>query len=183
MNEIRCVYSGAPPAFPVRDQHPSAQRYGPIAMPDGSIVYVDAIGAQPSVEQIAAVLGTKSATAATAAPAAAPVASATPAAARLDRHLTVAISELSAPQPAAPGKPVMTSPSVAGLNVKQMMEEHTHMMGEIHKAQLALLQSSLARQRDTLSTAVTTVAQKIDGQTDEFLSIMGQFANDLGLDE
>lgn len=75
----------------------------------------------------------------------------------------------------------MTNPAASGLSVKQMMEDHVKQMGEIHQAQIELLKSSLARQRDTVATAVTTVAQKIDGQTDEFLSIMGQFANDLGV--
>lgn len=75
----------------------------------------------------------------------------------------------------------MSSPADAGLNVKQLMEEHTRVMGEIHRAQIELLRASLARQRDTVTQAVGSVAQKIDGQTDDFLAIMGQFTNDLGL--
>lgn len=75
----------------------------------------------------------------------------------------------------------MSSPADAGLNVKQLMEEHTRMMGEIHRAQIELLRASLARQRDTVVQAVGSVAQKIDGQTDDFLAMMGQFTNDLGL--
>ena len=73
-----------------------------------------------------------------------------------------------------------TNPAAAGLNVKELMAEHTKLMGEIHAAQVQLLASSLARQRAAVSTAVSSVASKIDGQTDEFLSIMGQFTNDLG---
>lgn len=75
----------------------------------------------------------------------------------------------------------MSTPADSGLNVKQMMDEHTRMMGEIHKAQIELLRASLARQRDTVAQAVGSVAQKIDGQTDDFLALMGQFSNDLGL--
>lgn len=157
---IRGIWQNAAPPFPPVDQHPDARRFGPITLSDGSIVFVDAVGDQPTIAEIEA-------------------ASPPPASARLDQHLTQAISEFSATDK---GKPAMTSPAASGLNVKQLMEEHTRLMGDIHKAQIQLLSASLARQRDTLSTAVTTVAQKIDGQTDEFLSIMGQFANDLGID-
>jgi hypothetical protein len=167
VSNIRGIWHGAPPPFPPTDQHPDARRFGPIALGDGSIVFVDALGDQPDVAAIEAVLK---------------LPQVPPASARLDRHLAAAISEFSASQPANPGKPTMTSPAAAGLNVRQLMEDHTRMMGEIHTAQIELLKSSLARQRATLSTGVTTVAEKIDGQTDEFLSIMGQFANDLGID-
>jgi hypothetical protein len=42
------------------------------------------------------------------------------------------------------------------------------------------LESSLARQRETVAGAVGKIAEKIDGRTEDFLAIMGQFANDLG---
>jgi hypothetical protein len=73
-----------------------------------------------------------------------------------------------------------TSPASAGASVKQLMEDHTRMMGEIHQAQLRILETSLARQRETVAQVVGKVAQKIEGQTDDFLAIMGQFSNDLG---
>jgi len=83
--------------------------------------------------------------------------------------------------PAQPSsKPMSTQPAHAGLSVKQMMEDHAKQMADIHAAQIEILKSTLARQRDTVANAVGTVASKIDAQTDEFLSIMGQFANDLG---
>ena len=65
-------------------------------------------------------------------------------------------------------------------SVKQMMEDHTRMMGEIQQAQLRILDATLARQRDTVAGAVGKIAQQIDGQTDEFLSALGQYSNDLG---
>jgi hypothetical protein len=83
----------------------------------------------------------------------------------------------AAPAPVQP----MTTPSTAGLNVKDMMERHVKTMADIHQAQLALLQASLDRQVNAVTGAVTNVATKIDGQTDEFLSMMGQFTNDLGV--
>ncbi|WP_426526852.1 hypothetical protein [Bradyrhizobium sp. McL0615] len=73
-----------------------------------------------------------------------------------------------------------TNPASAGASVKQMMEEHTRMMGEIQQAQLRILEGTLARQRETVAGAVGKIAQQIEGQTDEFLSALGQFSNDLG---
>lgn len=98
----------------------------------------------------------------------------------LDQHLTVAISEMSSLAPK--GKSAMTSPSASGLNVKQLMEEHVRVMGEIHQTQIALLKTSLAKQRETVAAAVSTVAKSVDDQTAEFMSIMGQFTNDFGVD-
>lgn len=80
-----------------------------------------------------------------------------------------------------PAPAASAHPASAGLSVKQMLEEHTRVMGQIQAAQVELLRSSLARQRDAVSTAVGNVATKIDGQTDDFLAIMGQFTNDLGV--
>jgi len=71
-------------------------------------------------------------------------------------------------------------PVSAGAGVKALMEDHVRMMGDIHQAQLRILESSLARQRETVAGADGKVAEKIDGQTEDFLAIMGQFANDLG---
>ena len=73
-----------------------------------------------------------------------------------------------------------SNPASAGASVKALMEDHVRMMGDIHQAQLRILESSLARQRETVAGAVGKVAEKIDGQTEDFLAIMGQFANDLG---
>jgi hypothetical protein len=73
-----------------------------------------------------------------------------------------------------------TNPASAGASVKQMMEEHTRMTGEIQQAQLRILEGTLARQRETVAGAVGKIAQQIEGQTDEFLSALGQFSNDVG---
>lgn len=156
MSVIRCIYHGEP-SFPPADQHPAARRYGPITLGNGDVVFVDALGGKPSVAEIEAV-------------------SPPPAAEKLDQHLRSAIAEFSPP---AQGKPAM-KPAAAGLNVKEMMDEHMRLMGEIHQSQIALLQTSMARQRDTVTRAVTAVASQLDSQTDEFLSVMGQFTNDLG---
>lgn len=52
---IRCVYAGSAPDFPASDQHPDAVRYGPLAI-GGAVYFVDAIGGQPSNDEILAVL-------------------------------------------------------------------------------------------------------------------------------
>ena len=86
---------------------------------------------------------------------------------------------MAAPAPST-GVSSMSNPASTGASVKQIMEDHVRMMGEIQAAQVRILEASLARQRETVAGAVGKVAEKIDGQTDDFLAIMGQFANDLG---
>ena len=71
-----------------------------------------------------------------------------------------------------------TNPASTGASVKQIMEQHTSMMGEIQAAQLRILESKLAP-RETVAGAVGKIVQQIDGQTDEFLSALGRFSNDL----
>jgi hypothetical protein len=56
---IRCIYQTSPPDFPATDQHPDAVRYGPLTPSKGGIVYVDAIGGQPTVAELDAILSPK----------------------------------------------------------------------------------------------------------------------------
>jgi hypothetical protein len=90
----------------------------------------------------------------------------------------VTVPSASPAQPSA--GPAMTNPASVGHTVKALMDEHIKMMGEIHAAQLEILRSNLVQQRTSVSSAVGAIASKIAAQTDEFNSIMGQFANDLG---
>lgn len=85
-----------------------------------------------------------------------------------------------APAPPNGVSRMSSNPASAGASVKALMEDHVRIMGDIHQAQLRILESSLARQRETVAGTVGKVAEKIDGQTEDFLAIMGQFANDLG---
>jgi len=87
---------------------------------------------------------------------------------------------IAAPAPSNGASTMSSNPASAGASVKQMMEEHTRMMGEIQQAQLRILEGTLARQRETVAGAVGKIAQQIEGQTNEFLSALGQFSNDLG---
>lgn len=50
MSQIRCVYHGHEPEFPASDQHPDAVRY------KVGQNYVDAIGGEPTAEEVAAFL-------------------------------------------------------------------------------------------------------------------------------
>lgn len=171
MSQIRAVYFGSAPGFPPRDQHPDAQRYGPITMPDGLVVFVDAIGSLPSIEQIGAVIGEHAA------------AKTLATSAKLEEHLTGAISEFSAPVPTtAEGKPVMTtsSPGAHALTIKQVLEEHGKKLDQVLQTQLQLLRGELDGQLGSVVTGTEAVIARVRGHTDDFNAILGQFTNDIG---
>lgn len=86
-----------------------------------------------------------------------------------------------APTPAKVATAMPTSPADAHMTVKDMMQAHMDTMRNIQEAQFALLQATLDRQVKAVSASVGTVADKIDGQTDDFLAMMGQFSNGMGL--
>lgn len=56
MSVVRCIYRDDAPNFPATDQHPDAVRYGPIELAGNIVVFVDAIGGEPSIEEIDAAL-------------------------------------------------------------------------------------------------------------------------------
>lgn len=56
MSQIRIIHHGHQPSSPATDQHPDAKRYGPITRANGGIVYVDALGGEPTLAEIEAVL-------------------------------------------------------------------------------------------------------------------------------
>lgn len=67
---------------------------------------------------------------------------------------------------------------VAG-SIRDMMESHTRLLGEIHATNLARLQTALDRQRVAAASAVGAVSDKVDAQTDDFLAMIGQYTNAL----
>lgn len=82
-------------------------------------------------------------------------------------------------------KPMSTgtaSPVAGAMAVKDMLGEHVRLMAEIQAAQVELLRSTLAQQRNSVSAAVGSVARTIAAQTDEFNAIMGQFTNSVGVE-
>ena len=48
---IRVIYHNKKPKFPATDNHPDAKRYI-IDHPDRGILYVDAIGDEPTIDEI-----------------------------------------------------------------------------------------------------------------------------------
>jgi hypothetical protein len=64
MSHIRCIYREVPPDFPATDQHPDAVRFGPIDVPGLGLVFADALGGEPSADEIAAIFNPPAPTAA-----------------------------------------------------------------------------------------------------------------------
>lgn len=87
-----------------------------------------------------------------------------------------------APMPANPVKatPMSANPSQAVSKIEDMMTRHMAKMEDIHNAQLAILQSTLDKQADTVTRGVSAVAEKIAAQTDDFNAMMGRFTNSVG---
>lgn len=55
MSTIRVIYHEQEPNFPATDNHPDAVRY-PIEHPTRGVLFADAIGGEPSLAEIDAVL-------------------------------------------------------------------------------------------------------------------------------
>jgi hypothetical protein len=94
-------------------------------------------------------------------------------------------ANVQAPAPASPA-PAPTSsasgyPASGAHTVKQVLEEHARGMAELQATQLELLRATLSGQHQTVAGAMGGVVDKIKRQTDDYLSIMGQFTNDLGI--
>lgn len=56
MSQIRCIYHASAPSFPATDQHPQAQRYSVRSEHLGRDVLVDAVGGEPTTQEVDAVL-------------------------------------------------------------------------------------------------------------------------------
>jgi hypothetical protein len=96
-----------------------------------------------------------------------------------DRHLTGAIAEFKPPP--SQKAPVMTaSTGTTATVIKDLMDEHVRLMGQVQQAQIELLRSSLAQQREVVAGAVGKIAEQINGQTADFQAMLGQITNDLG---
>lgn len=171
MSNLRGIWHGAVPPFPPTDQHPDARRFGPITLTDGRVVFVDALGPQPSVAEIEAALPPS--------PQGFGAPSPPPAAARLDAHLQSAIADLSAP---AKGNPAMTqqSPASHALTIKEVLEDHAKKLDQVLQTQLALLTSELDGQLGTVVKGTDAVIARVRGHTDDFKAILGQFTNEVG---
>lgn len=56
MSQIRCVYRDVAPDFPATEQHPEAVRYGPMPLPNGGSVFVDALDGEPTLAEVMAIV-------------------------------------------------------------------------------------------------------------------------------
>lgn len=92
------------------------------------------------------------------------------------------VSAAPAPVATAPAAPLAPpTPAAAHLTMKAMMENHMRGMAQLQETQAALVQLSMDRQMRAVSEALGSVAQTIDGQTDDFLAMMGQITNGAGI--
>ena len=75
-----------------------------------------------------------------------------------------------------------TAPGTGAIatSFKSLMDEHKQLLSQIGQAQLEQMRATLAKQRDAVSAAGGKMVEKIDGQTADFLAMLGQFSNDLG---
>lgn len=76
-----------------------------------------------------------------------------------------------------PGRPSGANPADTVSALDRVMQDHVRMMSDIHAAQLKILESTLARQRDSVATGVGTMAAQIDRQTDDFCAMMARWTN------
>jgi hypothetical protein len=72
-------------------------------------------------------------------------------------------------------------PASGAHTVKEVLQEHARGMAELQATTLELLRATLTNQRQTVSGAMSGVVDKVNRQTEDYLSIMGQFTNDLGM--
>jgi len=92
------------------------------------------------------------------------------------------IPDRPAPAPAqtSGGSTVSVNPADTMSALDRVMSDHVRQMGEIHAAQIKILEASLARQRDTVANGVGAMAQKIESQTDDFAAMMARYTNSVG---
>lgn len=80
-------------------------------------------------------------------------------------------------QPAAQGTTMSGTPADTMNALDGIMRDHVRLMSDIHETQKRLLESSLARQRDTVAQGIGSVAARIDQQTDDFNAMMARWTN------
>lgn len=75
------------------------------------------------------------------------------------------------------GNAVSSTPADTMNALDVIMRDHVRLMGDIHETQKRLLESSLARQRDTVAQGIGSIASRIDQQTDDFNAMMARWTN------
>lgn len=99
-----------------------------------------------------------------------------------EKQAGVTVPSASPAQPSEGAKVSAATASTAAthLNIQQMMERHGGVLAEMQQAALAAVQVALDRQATAVLSSGTNLASKIDGQTDDFLAMMGQYSNSIG---
>lgn len=88
-----------------------------------------------------------------------------------------------APVPAQPsGVSTMsvTGAAAAGQSLREMMEEHRKTLADLTGAHMDKMREGFAKQLQGVQ-ALGKLADKVHAEGDEFLSLIGQYTNDLGL--
>jgi hypothetical protein len=74
----------------------------------------------------------------------------------------------------------VTGAAAAGQSLREMMEEHRKTLADLTGAHMDKMREGFAKQLQGVN-ALGKLADKVHAEGDEFLSLIGQYTNDLGL--
>lgn len=83
-------------------------------------------------------------------------------------------------QPSGGSTMSVTGASAAGQSLREMMEEHRKTLADLTGAHMDKMRAGFQKQLQGVN-ALGKLAEKVDAEGDEFLSLIGQYTNDLGL--
>ncbi|WP_092029874.1 hypothetical protein [Bradyrhizobium sp. OK095] len=96
------------------------------------------------------------------------------------------IPDRPAPAPVPAAQPSGVSPmsvtgaAAAGQSLREMMEEHRKTLADLTGAHMDKMREGFAKQLQGVN-ALGKLADKVHAEGDEFLALIGQYTNDLGL--
>lgn len=74
----------------------------------------------------------------------------------------------------------VTGASAAGQSLREMMEEHRKTLADLTGAHMDTMRAGFQKQLQGVN-ALGKLAEKVNAEGDEFLAMIGQYTNDLGL--
>ena len=83
-------------------------------------------------------------------------------------------------QPSGSSSMSVTGASAAGQSLREMMEEHRKTLADLTGAHMDKMREGFAKQLQGVN-ALGKLADKVQAEGDEFLALIGQDTNDLGL--
>lgn len=83
-------------------------------------------------------------------------------------------------QPSGGSSMSVTGASAAGQSLREMMEEHRKTLADLTGAHMDKMREGFAKQLQGVQ-ALGKLAEKVHQEGDDFLSLIGQYTNDLGL--